>query len=116
MQLKDYPAAIASAAKTTQYLEANVWGAKNALAALDWQIEQAIAHDPNLKNDQQRKAQRLEQQNTASYLKARENVWEAEAKLEAAQIELTYLRDTFRLEILEARERIARLERDRMIA
>lgn len=116
MQLKDYPTAIAQAAKTTQRLEANVWDAKNALAALDWQIEQAIAHDPDLKNDQQRRARRLEQQNTASYLKAREAVRKAEAKLEAAQIELTYLRDTFRIEILETRERIARLESDRMIA
>ncbi|MGI0494285.1 hypothetical protein ACN4EG_21065 [Alkalinema pantanalense CENA528] len=116
MNLKDYPSAIAKAAKTLQRLEGQVWEHKNELTAWDWQIENTIASDVELKNEQQRKAKRLELQMGESYQQAREKLHKAEAKLEAAQIHLTMLRDTFRIEILETRERIARLEADRMIA
>jgi hypothetical protein len=38
MELRDYPTAIAKAAKNTQRLEGDVWDSRNSLAALDWQI------------------------------------------------------------------------------
>jgi crotonobetainyl-CoA:carnitine CoA-transferase CaiB-like acyl-CoA transferase len=116
MQLKEYPAAIAKAARNIYRLEGDVWDCRNQLAALEWQIEAAIAHDPDLKNDQQRKARRLELQQASDSQTARETLKKAEARLEQAQIQVTLLRDTFRIEILETRERIARLEADRMIA
>jgi hypothetical protein len=116
MKLKEYPTAIAKAANQTRRLEGDIWDARNELAELDYQIEGVITNDPDLKNDQQRKAKRLELQQSDASLTARQTLRRSEANLNAAQIQLTLLRDLFRVEILESRERIARLEADRMVA
>jgi hypothetical protein len=52
MELRDYPTAIAKAAKNIQRLEGDVWDSRNSLAALDWQIETAIANDADCKLSQ----------------------------------------------------------------
>jgi hypothetical protein len=116
MELRDYPTAIAKAANHAKRLAGDVWEARKQLATVNWQIESAIATDTTCRNDQERKAKRLEMQQGDGYCKANETLHRAETKLENAQIQLNLLRDTFRVEILESRERIARLEADRMIA
>lgn len=116
MHLKEYPTAIAKAAKTVQRLDKNTTAAKAAVDRMNYAIEVTIAQDAELKNDQQRRARRMELQQQPAYTDTIEALQQLEWKREAAQINLDCLRHAFRVEILEKRERIARMEVNQLIA
>lgn len=116
MQLSYYPTAIAKAAKTVQQLDQNIANLKAAVDRMNYAIEITISQDENCKNDQQRRARRMELQHQPAYTDATEALQKMTWEREAAQIDLDCLRHTFRVETLEKRERIARMEANQLIA
>lgn len=116
MQLKQYPIEISKAAKIVQRLDKRIAIAKAALDRMNFAIEVTIAQDVELKNDQQRRARRMELQQEPAYAEHCETLQQLEWKRDAAQINLGCLRDSFRVEMLEMRERIARMEVNQLIA
>jgi hypothetical protein len=59
MKLNQYPGAIAEAAKNVLILSHRLTVVESALLELDYRFDVAIAFDPELKNDLQRKTQRV---------------------------------------------------------
>jgi hypothetical protein len=80
------------------------------LAFLDAEIEAAIASNPELKNDQQRKAAKLEAQRDNYYVEFKNSLISAKKNVAKAEIELNYWRNLFSAKKLEARLEIYRLE------
>jgi hypothetical protein len=117
--LNKYPKLIANLAEDIATIDHKLTQERAQLANAMNQIQAAIAFDPELKNDAQRKARQNELTDpTADSGYARQlcQVQELENDRDFKTIRLQLHRDTFRLHCLEARERIARLEADRMIA
>jgi glutathionyl-hydroquinone reductase len=119
MQIKQYPKLIADLAEEIAEIDKQLTQERAQLANALNQIQTTIAFDPELKNEAQRKARQNELTDpTADTAYARQlyQVQELESDRDFKTIRLQLLRDTFRIHCLEARERIARLEADRMIA
>jgi hypothetical protein len=110
MDLKLFPAMIETRERNRLKAERELDLAIGALTFIESEIERAIATDSELKNDQQRKARRLELQSEPSYTEARESVERAKNKKALAEITLNKIRNEFTVKKLEIRERIANLE------
>jgi hypothetical protein len=80
------------------------------LAFLDAEIEVAIASNAELKNDQQRKAAKLEAQRDNYYVELKNSLIRAKKKVATAEIEVNYWRNLFSAKKLEARLEVYRLE------
>lgn len=80
------------------------------LGFMDGEIEATIANDSSLKNEQMRKAKRLELQQQPDYLQAKVALKEAKEDRDRLQIKLNLLRNQFSVAKLEARLQVAQLE------
>lgn len=111
MQLKDYPQVIARLQRQILDLDQNLIGLAESVKIFEAEIDKAIAFDLTLKNDAQRKAKRIElQQTDGDYYSASRLFKETKEKRELLAIELELVRNQFSILKLEKREAIAHLE------
>jgi hypothetical protein len=110
MDIKFFPNAIETAERALLKADRELDLAIQALAFAESEIERAIATDPDLKNDQQRKAKRLDLQGEPSYSESRDSVARAKNKKALAEIKLNKFRNEFTVRKLELRREIANLE------
>jgi len=110
MKLSKYPKTIADTSRMILELEGDLRLYQSRVGELDCQIEKFIADDASLKNEQQRKARRLDLTKRSDYCEAVNQLQEVKVRIEALRIDLQFYRDSFRVALLEARERIASLE------
>jgi hypothetical protein len=110
MDLKLFPTAIETRERKLLEVDRELDLAIRALAFIESEIERSIATDSELKNDQQRKAKRLELQSEPSYTEARDSVERAKNKKALAEIALNKIRNEFSVKKLETRREIASLE------
>lgn len=110
MKLNQYPIEIAIAEKAV--LNANIVldNLVEQISKLEMEIEAIVASDPELKNDTQRKATRMELQQDKTYQIAKTAVYKQRLAKEELQIELNQLRNEFSVAKLEARLQIVSLE------
>jgi hypothetical protein len=110
MKINEYPQAIARIEEKILVVSREVEIQTELLSFMDGEIETAIASDPQLKNEQQRKAKRLELQQQPDYLAAKSSLKEAKEQQARLAIMLNLLRNQFSAAKLEARLQIAQLE------
>jgi hypothetical protein len=111
MKLSEYPAAIAQLQRQILDLDQNIIGLAESVKIFEAEIDKTIAFDSNLRNDAQRKARRIElQQTDGDYYQASRLLKETKEKRELLAIELELLRNSFAIAKLERREAIAQLE------
>jgi predicted nucleic acid-binding Zn-ribbon protein len=110
LSLSQYPNAIAEVQRQILAQEQRIRQLKYQLADFDLKIEQAIADNPKLRNDQLRDAKRKEWKNAQKYLDIVTHKEEAEDQRQALKIQLEQLKAQFEVEKLLIRERVAALE------
>lgn len=110
MELSQFPQAIADAERLLLKTIQGVNSLKEVIEFFDREISYAIAFDPDLKNDTQRKVRRGEMQADQQYQDKLNALKRAEDMRAAQQIEADYLKNSFSVAKIEARERIAKLE------
>lgn len=111
MQLKDYPQAIAHIQRQILDLDQNLIGLTESVKIFEAEIDKVIAFDTSLKNDTQRKAKRIElQQTDGDFYSASLLLKQTKKKRNSVEIDLELLRNQFSVLKLEKREAIARLE------
>ena len=110
MKLSEYPIAIFNSQSALINADSAVQKARDIVAACDAEIEQAIAFDPELKNEQQRKAKRHELISEDIYQAALMDQRRAEQERDRLRIELEFLKNQFSVAKLELRLRTAELE------
>lgn len=86
-------------------------GLEDSLDLYKFEVEKAIASDDTLKNDNQRKAKRLELQNKPDYSQMIANILKAKDKINHLEIELNLSNNRFSVAKLRSRHEIANLER-----
>lgn len=86
-------------------------GLEDSLDLYKFEVEKAIASDDTLKNDNQRKAKRLELQNKPDYSQMIANIVKAKDKINHLEIELNLSNNRFSVAKLRSRHEIANLER-----
>jgi len=111
LPLSQYPTAIADVQKQILVQEQRIRQLKYQLVEFDLKIEQAIADDPQLKNEQLRDTKRLGWKNAQKYRDIVSQKEEAEDQLKTLKIQLEQLRAYFEVEKLLLRERIASMEK-----
>ncbi len=109
-KLNQYPSAIASLEESLLQANLEVEIQSERLAFFDGEIEAVIASDSALKNEQQRKAKRLEKQQEPDYLEAKAALKDALLRRERLSIQLNQMRNEFSVAKLEARMKVANLE------
>jgi hypothetical protein len=112
MKLNEYPNAIAKLSRKLNRMDIEVRHCQNLLEQANTQIERTIATDLDLKNDQQRKAKRLELMAEPIYSQTASTLQTEQTKRDLTAIDLQLLRDNFRIATLEFRHTIAVMERD----
>lgn len=111
MQLDDYPKAIAQLQAQILKLDQQIRTLNESAVVFLAAIDRHIAFDVTLKNDNQRKAKRVELMETSpDYIEASLALKYAQDKRGELDIELQLLRNQFSLLKLDRRETIARLE------
>lgn len=111
MFFRDYPDAIAHLQRQILDLDQHLIGLVESVKIFEAEIDKEIAFDATLKNEAQRKARRIElQQTDGDYYAASRLLKETKEKREMLAIELELLRNQFSILKLEKREAIARLE------
>jgi hypothetical protein len=105
-----YPQQIAAAAAQLQQLQDSLTMAQDSIASFTAEIEAAIAGDETLKNDTQRKAQRLERQREPEYVQAQTEARRFQNAIAIQSIEVQRLRDEFGAHKLLLRRECAELE------
>jgi DNA-directed RNA polymerase specialized sigma54-like protein len=110
LTLSHYPTVIADVQRQILTQEQRIRQLKYQLAEFDMKIEQAIADNPKLRNDQLRDAKRKEWKNSQKYLDIVTHKEEAEDQRQALKIQLEQLKAQFEVEKLLIRERVAALE------
>lgn len=110
MRLLDYPAAIAQKQRELLRTEQHVRRLQDVLDRLTAEIDTTIAFNPDLRNDAQRKAKRLEMMAAADYRKAAANLQIAQDQHAELEIDLNLLRNQFSVLKLEIRESLASRE------
>ena len=109
MKLNQYPTAIAQVEEALLKASIDVEVQTELLSFMDGEIEAMIASDSALKNEQHRKARRLDLQQQPDYLQGKIALKEAKEDRERLQIKLNWLRNQFSVAKLEARLQIAQL-------
>lgn len=110
LPLSQYPIVIAEVQKQLLAQEQHIRQLKYQLTDFDLKIEQAIADNPRLKNEQLRDAKRREWKNAQKYLNIVIQKEEAEDQLKTLKIQLEQLKAQFDVEKLLLRERLASME------
>jgi multidrug resistance efflux pump len=110
MNLADYPLAIAKLERRILKTSKCIRRCQTHLEQLSVMIEQAIATDLDLKNEQQRKAKRLELLSTSDYQSAQRVLQTYGDRRAALEINLTLLKNRFSVAKLEQRAAIAQME------
>jgi seryl-tRNA synthetase len=110
MNLTAYPRTIAKAEETVLAVQEEIAVVADQLACMDADIEKVITHDDTLKNEQQRKAYRIEAQRSEDYVSLQNALKNLKFKLAEQEIELNRIRNEFSVAKLEARLAIAQLE------
>lgn len=108
--LSDFPAQLAHLAHQLHQADQTIRQHQARLDTLTAELETEIATDTSLKNEQQRKAKRLEATTQTHYLAAVAAVQSAQDNRHLIHIEYRLLADRFSVAKLIARERIASLE------
>jgi hypothetical protein len=86
-------------------------GLEDSLDLYKFEVEKAIASDDTLKNDNQRKAKRLELQNKPDYSQMIANILKAKDKINHLEIELNLSNNRFSVAKLRSRHEIANLSK-----
>jgi hypothetical protein len=86
-------------------------GLEDSLDLYKFEVEKAIASDDTLKNDNQRKAKRLELQNKPDYSQMITSIVKAKDKINHLEIELNLSNNRFSVAKLRSRHEIANLEK-----
>ncbi len=110
MDFADYPLAIAKLERQLLRTSKDMRRYQADLEKLQMAIEQAIAADLELKNEQQRKAKRLELINSDDFQNAQRAVQTHGDRRAELEIDLQLLRNQFTVAKLEKREAIAQVE------
>ncbi|MCU0524624.1 MAG: hypothetical protein MUF72_07340 [Elainella sp. Prado103] len=110
MRLLDYPAAIAQKQRELLRSEQHIRRLQDVLNRLVAEIDTSIAFDPELRNDAQRKAKRIEFMKSPEYRKALSNLQIANDQRTELEIDLNLLRNQFSVLKLELRESLATRE------
>lgn len=105
--ISQYPTAIAEVQRKLLAQDQRIRQLKYQLAEFDLKIEQAIADDPKLKNEQLRDAKRRGWKNAQKYRDIIAQQEEAEDQRQTLKIQLDQLKAEFEVEKLLLRERIA---------
>jgi hypothetical protein len=84
-------------------------GLEDSLDLYKFEVEKAIASDDTLKNDNQRKAKRLELQNKPDYSQMISNILKSKDKINHLEIELNLSNNRFSVAKLRSRHEIANL-------
>lgn len=109
MNMSQYPAAIAQAARTVNDLDSQLQAVQLNIHRLEASIDKQIAFDCELKNDSQRKARRFELlEVNLEYQHALNTLMRLTNQKANAVANLDYLRNQFSVAKLEARLAIAR--------
>ena len=108
--LNQFPLNISKVETKILNLNCTVTIHKEQLSFMDAEIEIAIATSENLKNEQQRKAERIKLKQLPDYLQTKSTLAEVTEKRDKALIELNLLRNQFSVAKLEFRANIANLE------
>lgn len=108
--LLTYPKDIAAVQTRILRLDRKIRKTQQEIDGLTAGIEQAIAYDPELKNDQQRRAKRLELLQAAEYVTLTDAVAEATDRKTRLEIDLQCLRNEFSILKLQFRDYIASKE------
>jgi hypothetical protein len=116
MNLKNYPTAIAKLERKLHRIDVEIRHYQNLVERLTTQIERAIATDPELKNDQQRKAKRLDLMGQPEYAEAVTTLQTQQDERTLLRIDLQLLRDHFRVALLETRQAVAQIEQTLQVA
>ena len=111
LPLSQYPNTIAGVQKQLLAQNQRIRQLKYHLADFNLKIEQAIADDPQLKNEQLRDAKRQGWKNAQKYRHIVAQQEEAEDQHQALKIQLQQLQSQFEVEKLLLRERIAFIEK-----
>jgi predicted metalloenzyme YecM len=109
-QLIEYPKDIADVQKRAMRLDRRIRKTQRLLDARNYEIEQAIADHPELKNDQQRRAKRLEQMQDPEYIALSEAIADATDRKTRLEIDLGQLRNEFSILKLQYRDEIVSKE------
>lgn len=107
MKLNEYPQQIYQQQLKIHHWEQQIEIHTEQLMFMDADIENAIALDKDLKNDQQRKAKRLEMQQHPDYLQIKTQLKEAKEKRILESIYLDLMCNQFSVLKLEERRKIA---------
>jgi hypothetical protein len=86
-------------------------GLEDSLDLYKFEVEKAIASDDTLKNDNQRKAKRLELQNKPDYSQMITSIVKAKDKINHLEIELNLSNNRFSVAKLRSRHEIANLSK-----
>lgn len=110
LKLNQYPKAIACLEESLLQASLDIEIYSEQLSFMDADIEAAIASDSSLKNEQMRKARRLEMQQDQDYLDIKSRLKDAKLQRDRHSIQLNLLKNEFSVAKLEARTAIASLE------
>ena len=111
MNLNEYPTAIAKLQRSILEFDQNLIGLVESVKIFEAEIDKEIAFDPSLKNDSQRKARRIElQQTDGDFYQATLLLKQTKEKRDLLAIDLELLRNNFSVLKLDKREAIARME------
>lgn len=111
LPLSQYPTAIAEVQRQILSQEQRIRLLKYQRAEFDLKIEQAIADDPQLRNEQLRDAKRRGWKNAQKYRDLVAQEEEAGDRLKMLKIQLEQLKAQFEVEKLLLQERIASREK-----
>ncbi|MBV8884996.1 MAG: hypothetical protein JO235_13515 [Chroococcidiopsidaceae cyanobacterium CP_BM_RX_35] len=108
MQLNHYPTAIAQAAQRVNEIDVSQLAVQQVIHRMEGHADRVAAFEPELKNDNQRKARRFEVLLTdQEYQKAVDTAMRLAGEKANALAHLEYLRNQFSVAKLEARLAIA---------
>jgi regulator of replication initiation timing len=108
--LSEFPQQLADLAQQLHEADKVIRQRQQQLDTLTAEIEQAIAGDRDLKNEQQRKAKRLELTTSTAYQQAQAALQTAQDERHQLHIQYRLIADRFTVAKLITRERIASLE------
>ena len=109
-QLSKYPMMIHKAENRVLEIQESIAVVVDQLACHDAEIEKAIAKNESLKNEQQRKAYKLDAQREDDYVGLQTELKDLKFQLADAEIDLNLYRNQFSVAKIEARLEIAQLE------